>query len=329
MTITTTYKGKIRSESEARSFWNIHSRRQNKIIKFFAPKIFRVFKKQYESFIREINEKGFQAAKGNLNEIIKIDPIAKVVRELYLRSAFIESNYVLNYMNRKKKSVPRELTTKRIGGGGGADFGLGFGELAPVIDAYFKIRLLNESAIPITDFTRRYITRHLIAEVDGGKNLQEAITDFKELAIDGLKPKAMFRALRIAKGESTRAMSFGGLIGAYMTGTDCQKVWVTSDDERVRGNPNYPAKFPHVNLDLNSSELLDSFHNGEEIKFPGDPDASIENTAGCRCAMYFREKPKPKPRIARQLVNFLNDFLSGIFLGISIGLNIFPITADD
>lgn len=146
--------------------------------------------------------------------------------------------------------------------------------------------------------------------------MNDAIQNFDTLALTGWGYKSLPRAVRIARTESTRALSFGGLIGAYMTGIDVDKVWVTSDDERVRGFPNYPAKYPHVDLDLNVSPLMGAFYNREKIKFPGDPDASIENTANCRCAMFFKETSNPDDEVERDLDDFLTDFLTGVFIGI-------------
>lgn len=301
---TLTYKG--------RHFYALHRTKQNKIISHYTPKIFNVIKRQYLAFIKVLREQGPRHARTVISDIIRPEPMEKVLKSLYVKSSFIESNYVLGYLRRKRTFILKRVDPS------GASFSLGFGDLAPVIDAYFRLRLLSDSVIPINDFTKRYILRHLLGEIDGGKDMDTAIADFRALAIDGLKPKAALRARRIALTESTRALSFGGMIGAYMSGVDVDKIWVTSDDERVRGLPNYPAKFSHVHLDLNAASIFGAFYNGESIKFPGDPDASVENTAGCRCAQYFRQrKVNPKPTVTnRRLSNFITDFIAGLLTGV-------------
>lgn len=309
--MTLTHKGKIFNADVARIFHSAHLRRQNKIIKHFAPKIFKVIKGDILSFIKAINDQGYSYAKAHLSVIVKVDSIIPVLKELYLRCAYIEGNFVLNYMKANKKNVSSEIQLKRITPHGG--FGLGFADLASVIDSYFKIRLISDSALPITETTRKIILRHLIAEVDGGKDLAQALADFTDLALTGGHPKALRRALMIAQTETTKAMSFGGLIGAYMSGIDAEKVWVTSEDERVRGaDPRYYAPFPHNEIDLFAADLFSFFYNGEAIKFPGDPDASIENIANCRCAMYFREKSVSRSVVRRGLHNFLTDLAAGV-----------------
>lgn len=308
-----TYKGKIRNSDDARRFWGKHNRMQKKIEAHFVPKMYQAIRQQLETFLKSINDNGLNYSRANMFSIVSPMPVIKVLKELYLKSAYVEGNFVLNYLG----GIP-EKGVKRVGS---PSFSLGFEELSDVIDEYFRIHMLNKSALPITETTRKMIINHLLNQVDSGVPLDTAIENFREYAITGglgNKARAVIRANAIVRQESTRALSFGGLIGAYMSGVDVDKIWVTSDDERVRGLPNYPAKYSHVDLDLNSSSLLDSFYNGEKIKFPGDPEASIENTGGCRCTMYFREKPKPKPRTRRLLIDFISDFLAGFFIGINL-----------
>ncbi len=326
---------------EARRFSASHVRMQKKVENAFVPKIFNAIKEQINTFLKAIDERGYQYAKSNIFTIVPFLPIEKVIKDLYRKAAYIESNYVIGYLARSKKYerfivneegpelfilnpkgkiVPNlsgfEVKKKR------PILGIGFDDLAPLIDQYFQIYLLNNSALPITATTRKIITTYLINQVDAGVPLQQAIEEFKDLAITGGSPSSLKRAITIARTSSTTALSFGGLIGAYMTGIDVDKVWVTSNDERVRGFPNYPAPFPHTLLDLQEAELMGSFYNGESIRFPGDPEASLENTINCRCAQYFKEKENPAPVEERQLENFLIDLFSGLFIGFAIGENV-------
>ncbi len=300
-----TYKGKIRSQYDARRFWRQHNTIQKKIEKKYVPLMFLAIKNQIMDFLGAVKKYGYEYAKSNLNGIVTPNEVIKVLKDLYLKGAYIEGNYVLNYINHNKKHRVKRAST-----------GLGFEELAPLIDEYFRIHLIQKSALPITQTTRKMIINHLINEVDRGKPLDTAIHDFTGYAITEGGGKAKIRANNIIKTESTKVMSFGGLIGAYMSGADLEKVWVTSDDERVRGLPNYNAPYSHVDLDLSVSDLLKPFYNNENIDFPGDPKAHIKNTIRCRCALYYREKVKPKPVVTtRRLSDFITDFLIGFFLG--------------
>lgn len=306
---------KIKNVEQARAFSLQHTRMQKKIEKYFVPKIFNALKEQINEFLKAIERHGYQYAKGNIFSIVSPLPVAKAIKELYHKSAHLESNFVLNSLRRRKKGNSFDFEVKRSK----PKLGLGFEELAPVIDSYFQIYLLNNSALPITATTRKIIVNHLINEVDRGVPLLTAIENFTDLAITGGAPLALSRAVMISKTESTRALSFGGLIGAYMSGVDVDKVWVTSEDEKVRGATSI-VPFPHTALDLQEADMMGSFYNGENIKFPGDPDASIENTVNCRCAMFFKEKSRPENIGQRLLSNFLNDFYAGVLIGVATEL---------
>lgn len=298
------------TRSQADDFMYTHRRLQAKVEKYFIPKITKAIKDQLISFVNAVKSHGYGYAKTNIFTIVRFDGIAQIIKQLYRKAGFIQANNVIGYINRRGR---KSFDFKRISSGrGGAEFGISLEDLAPVIDSYFEIYLLNKSALPITRTTRKYIIQHLVSEVDSGKDLQQALDDFTNLAITEGREYAPKRARMIALTEGTRALSFGGMIGAYMTGVDVDKVWVTCDDERVR-DPNHPmyrhggwpVPFPHTNLDLQESELLGSFYNGENIKFPGDPDASIENTANCRCALYYKKKSDESEQ--RDITNFLID----------------------
>ena len=58
--------------------------------------------------------------------------------------------------------------------------------------------------------------------------------------------------------------------------------WLSSADELVRDDA---AVFSHAELDGQEITLGDAFNNGEDIKFPHDPNASPENTINCRCSV--------------------------------------------
>lgn len=63
------------------------------------------------------------------------------------------------------------------------------------------------------------------------------------------------------------------------------KIWKTKHDDRVRST--------HRELDGEMAPYGGSFIVDEiPIRYPGDPDAPIELTAGCRCRLKYRIKPK-------------------------------------
>jgi hypothetical protein len=314
-----------------RDYWHRFNARQRQIEKKFAGAMYQAVKGQYIMFLNAVRSRGYEAAKRDIDNIVNFEGVVKVLKRLYRNSSWIESNYVGSSLIKNNSRFARQgLTTQGKGANvaisptsfkrvsvSDASFSIGFDEIADLVDEYFKIYQLNISGLPIRETTVKDIQDRLIREVESGVPLEQAIKNFREWALPGgenQSSRSKNRAQAIIQTESTRAMSFGGLIGAYMSGVDVEKVWVTSDDERVR-----EGRFSHVVLDRQVSTLFGAFRNGETIKFPGDPDASKGNTIRCRCTQYFRQKARPRPRVTgRKITNFLVDFFSGFFLGSEI-----------
>ena len=122
--------------------------------------------------------------------------------------------------------------------------------------------------------TRKDLMRILNKASESGMTQQEVYN----LLIKSSIP--MTRAARIARTETTRAVNAGILLGAASLPYETMKEWVTAEDEAVRDNP-----FSHKQLHGTIIPLDDTFNNGEDIRFPGDPLASAENVINCRCML--------------------------------------------
>lgn len=295
-------------------------RRRKMLLNKFLPSFYNVIRNQYKAFIDAVDEHGYGYAKNNMNDIVSSDELFKLLKEYYLQAAFLESNTTLKNIGTNYKY---------------AGFKISLDDLVPVLDEYFKIYQFKKSAFPITQTTKLDLIKKLVDKVDGGDDLKTALKALKDIAIDGKYNLSYRRAKLIAKTELTKAMNFGSIIGAYMSGKDLEKVWVTVHDERVRPTADYPSPFSHRKLDKEKSDLMNPFFNGEYIKYPGDPDADPKNTINCRCSLIYVEKDQPKnfdeggdydnggngntligqiptpsvkPFVTRNLANFIIDF---------------------
>jgi hypothetical protein len=281
-------------------------RRRKAIVRRYTPKFFNILKRQYLSFIKAVNAYGLPYARANMDNIINPGEMVVFLKKYYRMCAYIESNATL-------KNVRSGFKIKRVGS---ANLSIGFDDLAPVIDDYFELYKWNKSGFPISETTKKDITRYLLDKVDGGMSLKEALQDFKKIAIDSPAALSYRRAVKIANTESVRGMNFGSMIGAYMSGVDLEKIWVTMHDERVRPTADFPGPYSHRDLEGRVSDLMKPYYNGERINYPGDPEASPANIINCRCCLIYREKKKPKPiDYARSLLNFMTDFFIGFVLG--------------
>ncbi|QOZ25297.1 phage minor head protein [Bradyrhizobium sp. CCBAU 51753] len=103
-----------------------------------------------------------------------------------------------------------------------------------------------------------------------------------------------YRSETIARTESIRAVNSGnnllwrqavhdGRFGADQV----TKTWATVVDNKVR--------HAHVELDGTTVKLNENFQcSAGPIAYPGDPNASPENTCNCRCAVLYRFKLRPR-----------------------------------
>jgi len=132
------------------------------------------------------------------------------------------------------------------------------------------VKFLSE----INETTRKRIIKILTEGINENQTLNEIV---RRLVSPTMHQS---RAMKIARTETTRAMNAGILIAASSVPYEVRKTWITSEDERVRGNP-----FSHVALHGQSLPLDMAFNNGEHIRFPGDPNASPENVINCRCVL--------------------------------------------
>jgi len=149
----------------------------------------------------------------------------------------------------------------------------------------------------INETTRNEIVQVLVRAAQEGWDENTTIMALKDKRIP------LIRASRIARTEITRAASAGALLAANSVPFLTQKQWITANDERVRGNPagqNSDAPFSHFVLHEIIIPLESSFFNGEQIRFPADPQASAANVVNCRCALSIvpikdgRGRPVPR-----------------------------------
>ena len=89
-------------------------------------------------------------------------------------------------------------------------------------------------------------------------------------------------AIRNARTMVTQAENRGRLDSYYelqAAGTILKKKWIATADERTREW--------HLDMDGQTVDLDEPFvdGNGNEIQYPGDPDASPETVYNCRCSM--------------------------------------------
>jgi len=95
-----------------------------------------------------------------------------------------------------------------------------------------------------------------------------------------------WQALRIARTETTSASNFSAIKTAEQSELALTKTWISAQDDRTR-------RFPFDHLDMNGQDQEFNkpfFVGGEEIEYPGAPNASAGNVINCRCTIGFTAK---------------------------------------
>jgi uncharacterized protein with gpF-like domain len=98
-----------------------------------------------------------------------------------------------------------------------------------------------------------------------------------------------YQALRIARTETTTATNFATVVAAQNSDFVLEKTWISVQDNRTRRPPN--SIYDH--LDMNGVKVglnQPFFTSGENIMYPGDPNASAGNVINCRCKVVFTVK---------------------------------------
>jgi len=104
--------------------------------------------------------------------------------------------------------------------------------------------------------------------------------------------KIMYRADRISRTEVLGALSIGQnnlTKEASKTIPDLKKLWISTEDNRTRGNPGglyADSKCDHWGLHGQVVDHDKSFREprtGEMLEFPRDPNGSAANVINCRC----------------------------------------------
>lgn len=149
------------------------------------------------------------------------------------------------------------------------------------------------------------------------KVLQEAVDKHqvpKDIAQSflsaGLQISAV-RAERIAVTEGTRAAAMGVMLAANDFPYEMQKRWVSSGDNRVRR-----GRFNH-NIPVDEArEITESWFNGENIMFPGDPRCKAGNVVNCRCMLALTAKRDADGNLIPKRIKTTNrQLLTGMVIG--------------
>lgn len=264
----------------------------------FYPKVKRALKNYISSFTRVLKSEGVQATRLELSANLIAENLAPVIREMYVKLGLEKANLSLSAL----RKLPKVQQKRRS---------LGFNrEWTNAILEYFAQHLFDKVVLPISDTTRNFIQLILDEGIREGWSIERMVQEIeREDYLDG-------RVRRILRTESNRAINYGGELARDKFEYKTQKRWIAVHDNRTR----------HAHLSADGQTVAsDGFFTvgGEQMSFPGDPEASGANTINCRCfaedvairdaqgRLVSKGEDKPpvriRGRLRRELQQILNE----------------------
>ena len=243
------------NEQQRISYWQDYSKIQLRLERRFLPVINKVLANQISSFTDRLLRSGIHVST-DLQRVKGVE-MALVLSTLHVYCGVVNGHRVYKMLKQHKKTGgPRNR------------------QWTQDVLEYFKehnLKLVKN----ITDNTKARIQQVLKEGTEKGYGAEKTA---RMLKADGFT-KA--RALRIVRTESVRATNYGSWLAAFDLGIKVDKQWIATHDSRTRDT--------HMEIDGQVIEMDGSFRvpNGDELFFPGDPEAPAAETINCRCTMGF------------------------------------------
>lgn len=272
---------------------------QRRYERAYYPSVKKAIQFKIDQTIHVVENYGIKTAINHLNNQVENIPLTKIIQDLALTVGlrFARRNYV-NLNNQKVKGkgtgfyfVANAPTVENKG--------FGFNEAwTNWIKNYLFDFIVTKISFKVFETTKDVLFTTLNQAIREGWGVDETVKALEAL------PLAKSQAARIVRTEITRAANAGTMAASSTFPYAQTKEWISTHDTRVRGfDPRDHAS--HLGMDGQTVNYENHFtdpRNGNELMFPGDPQAPPADTVNCRCAMAVLAKldsngrliPKPK-----------------------------------
>lgn len=236
--------------------------------------------------ISRLRAGGVREAMGYLNSDVSNPALANQIKVLYRHVGLIHAKRVSDELRAEPKTIKSFfiMQTKRIGFNA---------EWAQFINDYLEKFLLEKITFDVNSTTRDALMRAIQRGINEGMGVDDIIRVLEDW------PFARFQAARIIRTEINRATNVGAMAGGSTFKFEQQKEWISAMDRRTRGtDPKDHAN--HRELDgnvINEDQLFTDVRNGDQLRFPGDPNASAASTVNCRCHVALVAKRDERGRL--------------------------------
>lgn len=267
--------------------WRTFAQQTAKLESFFQPKVLEVLQAFYRLVIEDLKAGGITYAQSQLLSRHFNEPLLPLLNDIYRKAGLMGAKLTTRELKAAltAKDLARIQTgrkgLKTITGSMGTDEGW----IAQVME-YLGLHGL-ELAQNITDTTRGDIIKMLQRGIEQSLSIQEMVNILQTTGLT----KA--RASVITRTEIIRAGNVGHTIAAKDTPYEVSKKWNAAKDHRTRHShmttngiivdENGFFNVPVYKGDKPTGKI-------DQMLFPGDPEASKENTINCRCRVTHNPK---------------------------------------
>lgn len=240
-----------------------HINRMNFFERKFTPSVYKALQSQIKLFIADMKANGISHATRELDNIIINGEVLTAVSKIYK----VVGVY---FANDTYRQIQEQVPTK----------GFGFNqEWIDEIVNFFRLYLLNQAVVPISETTKNQIRQILIIGEKNGWGVDKIAY---ELAHSEL---TLMRARMIVRTESNKAMFKGREMAKEKSPYKLTSEWIAAHDARTRHS--------HKIVDGLKVEEGETFtvpvYKGElqigtdQMIGPGDPKGHKSNLINCRC----------------------------------------------
>lgn len=256
----------------------LHAQRTLPLEKVLIPKLIRIIKQFRAEVISDLQNDGYNYAKGNIQHAMPPESLATLIKAFYKRAGLLGAMTVY-------KEHARYIAEARQQARKSAGFGRNEQWIQAVID-YLNYHMLGFIQ-DITETMRADILNVLQHAVDGGWSIDQAV---RKLRDEGL---VQSRARVIARTEINRSVNVGHAVGAQSLPYEVDKKWSAASNHRTRHS--------HRQINNHTTGETDTFkvaiYKGDKptgtfdnMLYPGDATASAGNTCNCRCRVIYIPK---------------------------------------
>lgn len=180
---------------------------------------------------------------------------------------------------------------------------LGFNaEWTAQIQEFLRLFLIEKVLFASSETTKEMLLKVISEGIEEGWGINKIVDELENY------PGLRYQAARIVRTEVNRAANLGVKTGGSSFKYEQNKIWISVHDNRTRGaKPDDHSD--HLRMDGQTVPFNARFidpRSGDELEFPGDPQADAGSTINCRCTMVLQGQRDERGRLIPKQSQFIS-----------------------